>query len=74
MKMKTNLLFLMLLSVYLGIHNGNLAIIDAQTEAPVEVFPYSVKLYTKCDQSALTEGIPIDNKYDYQKALEDFLS
>ena len=74
MKIRYKCFIAVLLAVYLGIYNGNLAIIDQDTGHPVEVFPYSSALYPQLDQSVLQDGIPIDNEKDYHRILEDFLS
>ena len=63
-----------LLGLYLGMHNGNLALWrDGNTE-PEKVFPIKVALYPKIDQDALEKGIPIEDTEGLKKLLEDFLS
>lgn len=63
-----------LLGLYLGMHNGNLALWrDGNTE-PEKVFPIKVALYPKIDQAALEKGIPIEDTEGLKKLLEDFLS
>ncbi|MBQ6839745.1 MAG: hypothetical protein IJO45_03525 [Oscillospiraceae bacterium] len=72
--MKRFIIFAMLLSLYLGTHNGYLALWDTGIEKPVKVFPYSSAVYPKIDQQALKSGIPINSPADMKDLLQDFLS
>ncbi len=65
---------ILLLALYLGLHDGYLAIINSTGDAPVKVFPYCASLFPKADQEALAQGIPLENELDYHKRMEDFLS
>ena len=64
----------LLLGLYLGLHNGYLALWRSGCPEPEKVFPFKVALYPKIDQSALEKGIPIDDEDALKKLLEDFLS
>lgn len=65
---------LLLLSLYLGLHNGYIALWREGEPEPVQVFPYRAALYPKLDQAALEKGIPISDTETLKKLLEDFLS
>jgi len=72
MKLKT--IIPLLLAIYLGLHNGYLALWDTNAQKPVEIFPYRCSIYPKIDQQQLFEGIPIDSPDTLKTLLEDFLS
>lgn len=63
-----------LLGLYLGLHNGYIALWESGKDIPERVFPFRVELYPKSDQHALEKGIPIDDTDALKKLLEDFLS
>ena len=65
---------LLVLGLYLGLHNGYLALWRTGNTKPEQVFPFKVALYPKIDQEALEKGIPIQDKEGLRKLLEDFLS
>lgn len=65
---------LFMFSLYLGLHNGYLALWDTQYKQPEQVFPYRAALYPKADMDALSEGIPITDAATLEKLLEDFMS
>ena len=65
---------LLALSLYLGIHNGYLALFDSAQAKPLEVLPYKAELYPKIDQSALSRGIGILSQAHLKQLLEDFLA
>lgn len=62
------------LTLYLGLHNGHLALWDSDTEKPVTVFPYLAEVYPKMDQTALNQGICVRSPAHLKQLLEDFLS
>lgn len=65
---------LLLLGLYLGIHNGYLALFSSETNTPDRILPYRAALYPKIDQQALEAGIPIESAEQLKILLEDFLS
>lgn len=65
---------LLILGLYLSIYNGRLALWDTRYPEPVEVFPYQAGNYPKLDQQALQDGIPITNRKQLEKLLEDLMS
>ena len=65
---------LLLLGLYLGLHNGYLALWKTGDTEPEQVFPFRASQYPKLDQKALENGIPIEDTEALKKLLEDFLS
>ena len=65
---------LLAFGLYLGIYNGNVALIDSENHAPVQVFPYRADLFPDADQKALEKGIPISSKKDLLRLFEDYFS
>lgn len=65
---------ILLLGIYLGVHENNIALWQTNQPDPLEVYPYSVSLYTKMDQQYLKQGIPISESADITKHLDDYLS
>ena len=63
-----------LLAIYLGIHNGHLAILKDGHADPVRTFPYAADIYPETDRQALQSGIPIVSRRELNKLLEDYLS
>jgi len=63
-----------MLALYLGIHNGHLALWDSTHSDPIRVFPYAAELFPDADRQALEEGIPILSRRELTKVLEDYLS
>lgn len=63
-----------LLSLYLGLHNGYIALWNTNSAQPERVFPYRAVLYPKIDQSQLSEGIPISDEEHLMRLLQDFMS
>lgn len=74
MKFSRMLLPILVLSLYLGIHNGNLALFREGHIEPVQVYPRSVSDYPQKDQNALRSGIPITGKRQLAELLEIYLS
>lgn len=64
----------LLLTLYMGIWNGHLALLDTECPAPMTVFPYSADLYPEADRRALEKGIPIQSGQELVRLLEDYLS
>lgn len=65
---------LYILSLYLGLHNGYLALWDTNSNQPEQVFPYHISLYPEIDKNLLEKGIPISTQPELNKLLEDYLS
>ena len=65
---------IMSLGLYLGLHNGHLAVFDSDRAEPLAVLPYSAALYTREDRLALQKGIRFDSCNELAQLLEDFLS
>ena len=74
-KTRKNALFLLLFSGFiLGLHKGNLALLDGETGKAVEIFPVRANLLPPVDQQKLAAGIPADSPEALARLLEDFLS
>lgn len=65
---------IILFGLYLGIHNGYLALFKGESPLPDTVLPYRAALYPKIDQEALADKIPVKTPAQLKKLLEDFLS
>jgi hypothetical protein len=63
-----------ILTLYLGIHNGHLALWDDAHTDPIRVLPYAAELFPEADRQALEDGIPILSRRELTKVLEDYLS
>ena len=74
MKFFRMILPVLVLSLYLGVHNGNLALFREGSTVPVQVYPRAVDTYPKKDQLALHSGIPITSKQQLAELLEAYLS
>ena len=72
--MKLKNLFSLLLGLYLGLHNGYLALWETNSAKPLEVFPYHCGVYPKIDQQQLRKGIPVDTQDALKTILGDYLS
>ncbi len=64
----------LLLTLYLGLWDGHLALRDTGTPKPIRIFPYSAELYPEADRKALEKGIPINSGQALIKRLEDYMS
>ena len=71
---KRILSFILVIIGYLGIHNGYLALYDAEQTSPLLILPYRSELYPQEDQNALQKGIPYQTQDELTRLLEDFLS
>ncbi len=60
--------------LYLGLHNGFLALYRQSEPEPAWVFPYRAALYPKIDRQALHEGIPVESEQMLQQLLADLMS
>ena len=70
-----NALFALLLSGFiLGIHGGNLALLDGETGKAIEVFPLRACLLPPADQESLAKGIRVGSRDALERLLEDYLS
>lgn len=68
-------LFSMLaLLLLLGSHKGYVALFQAGSEEPMQIFPYRVTSLPPADQAALEQGIPIRSESELAQRLEDYLS
>ena len=63
-----------ILSMYLGIRDGNLALFQWHSEEPVAVYSMQVSMLPERDRQALREGIPIHSRLQLAQLLEDYLS
>ena len=74
--MKFFRIFLPLVAImlYLGVHDGNLALYRQGHEVPVQVYAVPISLFPKEDQAALTAGIPIESQKQLTELLEAYLS
>lgn len=74
--MKRNKLIthLALLGLLLGIHNGYVALWKDGESKPVYISSCRAESLPKQDQIALEKGIPIQNRAQLEKLLEDYLS
>lgn len=68
------ILYLLAISLYLGIYKGHVALLEHDRTTPVTVYPYPVSIFTEKDQRLLTEGIEIKTEAEVTKHLDDFLS
>lgn len=64
----------LLLTLYLGLHNGHLALYRDTPEQIIHTFPYNVRVYPHVDQQALERGIPIGSREDLARLVEDYMS
>ena len=65
---------LMAIVLYLGVHNGNLALYRQGHQVPVQVYSVPVALFPMEDQAALAAGIPIESQKQLAELLEAYLS
>ena len=65
---------IVLLSLFLGVKDGYLALLRNDTSKPVAVYPMRACMLPKQDQLALSEGIPIHSTDQLNRLLEDYLS
>lgn len=63
-----------LLTLYLGVHNGYLALWDTESKEVKTVYPYRIELYPNLDKNALENGVIVESERELTKLLEDYLS
>ena len=72
---RSNLILSVVLAGYLlGVHNGKIALWKGEDPQPVRIFPYEASMLPAKDQEALQQGIPIENRSELIRLLEDYLS
>ena len=71
---RKNLFAIILAIFYLGTYNGYLALWQKGQHEPVRIYPYSAEVYTKIDQTALKNGIVIEDIATLEKYLDDYIS
>ena len=74
MKLLHILCYVLLANLFLGTHQGMLALWKEGQSVPVKTYPYAVSLLPDEDQALLEKGIPIDSKAELTARLEDFFS
>ena len=74
MKFHRMLLPILVLTLYLGVHNGNVALFRKGHTVPVQVYPYPVSSFPEKEQNALAAGIPITSRKQLAELLEAYLS
>ena len=74
MRNKWRYLAALLLSCYLGVHNGYVSLWQNGASQPSVVFPYPVDALPEADRAALYEGIPYSGEKELSRLLEDYLS
>ena len=74
MRNKRRYLAALLLSCYLGIHNGYVSLWENGASQPAVVFPYPVDAFPEADRAALYKGIPYSGQKELSRLLEDYLS
>ena len=68
------LIFTLIMSLYLGLSDGYLALWKEGSSKPEIIYPYHISLYPQIDQRRLKKGIPIRSTEELSKHMEDFLS
>lgn len=63
-----------IIGLYLGLHNGYLALYRQQEAPPLQVFPYRAALYPKIDQKALFDGIAVADYQELERLMADLMS
>ena len=66
--------FILSLGLYLGLHNGYLALWKDDSSKPVRIYPYHISLYPKMDKELLKKGVPIASEAEFSQRMEDYLS
>lgn len=74
MKRAHILYYILLLNLFLGIHQGNLALWKEGCAVPEAVYPCPVHALPLEDQSLLKQGIPVASPEELTARLEDLLS
>ena len=72
--MKKRILLSLLLAVYLGTHNGYLALLQRGNPNPLSNYQLPVAMLPPLDQAILARGIEIKDELHLAQLLEDYLS
>ena len=64
----------LLLSFFLGLHDGNLALWKNGDTIPLCEFPYRASMFTAQDLQLLQQGITFSSKAELAGLLEDYMS
>lgn len=67
-------IFALLLSGYLGLYQGRLALWRSDAPLPEQIFQKTPDIYPEADQRALQKGIPFATEEELSRLLEDYLS
>ena len=67
-------ILMIILSLYRGIHNGQLALLPGRDSTPVEIFDLQAAMLPTADQISLEKGIPVRDSLHLAQLLEDYLS
>ena len=62
------------LYLVLGCWKGYVALFESGSEEPRQIFPYQVSSLPPADQTALEEGIRVQDQEELTRLMEDFLS
>ena len=63
-----------LLSLYLGLHNGNIALFQTGNPEPVQIYGIHIRSLPPEEQHALSSGIRIRDHLHLARLLENYLS
>ena len=74
MQLAKKLSILLVLSLYLGLSNGRLAIYSQNDLTPLQTLPYNVSLFSAEDRNRLEKGIPFSTAAELSRLLEDYTS
>ena len=74
MKRKRYIYYIIVVMFLAGIHEGKIAIWQADDPQPKYLLPYSADLLPQTDRSALAKGIRIHSREELTRFLEDFCS
>ena len=64
----------LILTFFLGLREGNIALWPSGCDEPAQVFPYRAETLPPSVRSALEEGIPFDNAAEALETAENFFS
>ena len=74
MKENRYFIYIMLACFLAGIHRGHVAIWQGEDPQPKWILPYSAAMLPEADRAALEHGIPILNREELTRFLEDYCS
>ena len=74
MKLPHTIYYVLLASLFLGTHQGRLALWKQEDPRPLAVYPCTVSALPAADQELLARGIPIQSEEELTALLEDLLS